>query len=74
MDLSSSLFDFEFGAEFEYFDEDFAASFGFGGAEFDATFANFEGVVTAEFDDKSLDYWSDENGCRRQERRERRTN
>ena len=65
MDLSSSLFDVEFGAEFEYFDDDFAASFGFGGAEFDATFANFEGVVTAEFDDKSLDYWSDENGCRR---------
>ncbi len=41
MDLSSSLFDFEFGAEFEYLDKDFAASFGFGGAAFDATFGNF---------------------------------
>jgi hypothetical protein len=65
MDLSLSLFDFEFGAEFEYFGEGFAASFGFGGAAFDATYGNFEGLVTAEFDDNSLDYWSDENGCHR---------
>ena len=29
MDPSSSLFDVDFGAEFEFFDDDFAASFDF---------------------------------------------
>jgi len=67
MDPSSSLFDVDFGAEFEFFDDDFAASFDFGavdfGAEFDVTLGNFDGVLTSEFDDESLvDYSSDDNG------------
>ncbi len=78
MDLSSSIFDFDFGAGFDDFDvkafddfgADFQQAFDFDfGTAFDAGFSNFEGSVTAEFDDESVGDWSGGIGRPRQRRR-----
>lgn len=81
MDLSLSLFDFDFGAGFDVFGEEvfddfgayFAQAFDFG-ATFDAAFNNFEGLVSAEFDEESVGDWSDDSGRPRRRRRVRRPN
>jgi hypothetical protein len=83
MDLSSSIFDFDFGAGFddfgvEAFDDfgaDFQRAFDFDfGPAFDAGFSTFEGLVTAEFDNESVRDWSGGSGRPHQRRRVRRAN
>jgi hypothetical protein len=83
MDLSSSIFDFDFGAGFddfgiEAFDDfgaEFQQAFDFdSGTAFDAGFSNFEGSVTAKFDDESVGDWSGGSGRPRQRRRVRLAN
>ena len=85
MDLSSSIFDFDFGAGFDDFGvevfDDFGADFerdsdyDFLGTAFDAGFdSTVEDSVTAEFDDVSVGDWSGGSGRPRQRRRVRRSN
>ena len=71
MDLSSSIFDYDFGTgfddfgigAFDDFGADFQRAFDFDfGTTFDAGFSNFEGLVTAEFDDESIGDWSGGSG------------
>ena len=78
MDLSSSIFDYDFGTgfddfgigAFDDFGADFQRAFDFDfGTAFDAGFSNFEGSVTAEFDDESIGDWSGGSGRPRQTRR-----
>ena len=82
MDLSSSIFDFDFGAGFDDFGvevfDDFGADFerdsdyDFLGTAFDAGFdSTVEDSVTAEFDDVSVGDWSGGSGRPRQRRRVR---
>ena len=83
MDLSSSIFDYDFGTGFDDFGvgafDDFGADFQWAfdfdfGTAFDAGFTNFEGLVTAEFDDESIGDWFGGSGRPRQRRRVRRAN
>ena len=61
--LSEAVDDFGAGADFQRaFDFDF-------GTAFDAGFSNFEGSVTAEFDDESVGDWSGGSGRPCQRRR-----
>ena len=76
MDLSSSIFDYDFGFDdfgigaFDDFGADFQRAFDFDfGTAFNAGFSNFEGSVTAEFDDESIGDWSGGSGRPRQTRR-----
>ena len=78
MDLSLSIFDYDFGTgfddfgigAFDDFGADFQRAFDFDfGTTFDAGFSNFEGSVTAEFDDESIGDWSGGSGRPRQTRR-----
>ena len=78
MDLSSSIFNFDFGAGFDDFGveafDDFGADFERAfdldfGAAFDAGFSNFEGLATAKFDDESVGDWSGGSGRPHQRRR-----
>ena len=78
MDLASSIFDYDFGTgfddygigAFDDFGADFQRAFDFDfGTTFDAGFSNFEGSVTAEFDDESIGDWSGGSGRPRQTRR-----
>jgi len=75
MDLSSSIFDYDFGTgcddfgvgAFNDFGADFQRAFDFDfGTAFDAGFSNFEGSVTTEFDDESIGDWSGGSGGPRQ--------
>jgi hypothetical protein len=85
MDLSSSIFDFDFGAVcddfgvevFDDFDADFERAFDFDflGTAFDAGFdSTVEDSVTAKFDDVSIGDWSGGSGRSCQRRRVWRSN
>ena len=78
MDPSLSLFDFDFGADFDDFGveafydfgADFEHAFDFDfNALFDAGFSNFEGSDNAKFDDESVGDWSGGSGPPHQRRR-----
>ena len=62
MDSSSSLFNFNFGADFGDNDNDFALSFGFSSTVFGAVFDDFDGLVTAKFEDIYLRNSLDDSG------------
>jgi hypothetical protein len=71
MDLSLSIFNYDFGTgvddfgvrAFDDFGADFQRAFDFDfGTAFDAGFSSFEGSVTAEFDDESIGDWSGGSG------------
>ncbi len=80
MDLSLSIFNFDYGTGFDDFGvkafDDFGAEFDFDfGNAVDAVFGNFEGLGTAdELDDESVGDWSGGSGCLCQRRRVRRAN